>query len=81
MMMKEYRKWSVFVLTLGMAMLFGSCVVHRHPRPHRHRPHHPHRHRVVFIAEQTAVAGQAQDCITFEECLAMTEPESYGSTE
>lgn len=76
--MKEYKKWNVFALTAGMTMLVSSCAVHRHPRPHRP---HPHRHRVVIIAEQTAAAGQSKDCITFEECLAMTEPDSYGSTE
>ena len=41
----------------------------------------PHRHKVVIIAEQTTGTEQNTDCITFEECLAMTEPDSYGSTE
>ena len=87
--MKGYKKWSVLTLIVGMATLFSSCAVHRHTRPHRH---HPHRHKVVIIAEQTTRTGQNTaeqttrtgqntDCITFEECLAMTEPDSYGSTE
>lgn len=76
--MKGYRKWSAITLIAGMTMLCSSCAVHRHIRPHRH---HPHRHRIVIVAEQTAAAEQNKDCITFEECLAMTEPDSYGSTE
>lgn len=76
--MKGYKKWSVFALIVGTAMLFSSCAVHRHPRPH-HR--HPHRHKVVIVAEQTTATGQNTDCITFEECLAMAGPDSYGSTE
>ena len=77
--MKVYKKWGTFALIVGMAMLCSSCALHRHTRPHRH--HHPHRHRVVIIAEQTTATGQSKDCITFEECLAMSEPDSYGSTE
>ena len=70
------------VVIAGMAMMLASCTtVYRHPRPHRHHPHHPHRHKVVIIAEQTTGTEQNTDCITFEECLAMTEPDSYGSTE
>ena len=69
--MKEYKKWSALALIVGMTTLFSSCA-------HRH---HPHRHKVVIIAEQTTGTGQNTDCITFEECLAMTEPDSYGSTE
>ena len=84
--MKEYKKWSALALIVGMTTLFSSCAVHRHPRPRRH---HPHRHKVVIIAEQTTgteqntdcITEQNTDCITFEECLAMTEPDSYGSTE
>ena len=76
--MKGYKKWGAFTLIVGMAILCSSCVVHRHPRPHRH---HPHRHRVVIIAEQTTATEQSKDGITFEECLAMAEPDSYGSTE
>ena len=76
--MKGYKKWSVLTLIVGMATLFSSCAVHRHTRPHRH---HPHRHKVVIIAEQTTGIEQNTNCITFEECLAMTEPDSYGSTE
>lgn len=74
--MKGTKKWGTFALIAGMAMLFSSCAVHRH----RHR-HHPHRHRVVIVAEQTTPTEQSKDCITFEECLAMTEPDSYDSTE
>ena len=60
-----------------MALTASSCVtLHRH----RHR-HHPHRHRVVFVAEQTIATEQSKDGITFDECLAMTEPDAYGSTE
>ena len=78
--MKEYKKWSALALIIGMAMVFGSCTVHRHHRPHRH--HHRHHHKAVVIAEQTAVSKQNTDCITtFEGCLAMTEPDSYDSTE
>lgn len=77
--MKGSKKWGAFVLIVGMAMLFSSCAVHRHPR-HHHR-HHPHRHRVVIVAEQITPTGQSKDCIIFEKCLAMTEPDSYGSTE
>ena len=76
--MKGYKKWSALALTVGIVMLSSSCTVHRHPRPHHH---HPHRHKVVIIAEQTTGTEQNTDCITFEECLAMTEPGSYGSTE
>ena len=76
--MKGFKKWCSFTLIVGMSMLCSSCAVYRHSRPHRH---HPHRHRVVIIAEQTAATEQSKDCITFEECLAMTEPDSYGSTE
>ena len=78
--MKRYKKWSVFALMAGMAMLFGSCAVHRHrhPRPHRHHPHH---HKVVIVAEQTTLINQNTDCNTFEECLAMARPDYYGSTE
>lgn len=76
--MKGYREWGAFALIVGMVTLFSSCAVHRHPRPHRH---HPHRHKVVIIAEQTTEAEQNTDCITFEKCLAMTEPDYYGSTE
>ena len=79
--MKEYKKWSALALIVGivgMATLFSSCAVHRHTRPHRH---HPHRHKVVIIAEQTTGTEQNTDCITSEECLAMTKPDSYGSTE
>lgn len=76
--MKGYKKWGAFILIAGMAMLYSSCAVHRHPRPHRH---HPHRHRVVIIAEQTTATEQSKDVITFEECLAMSEPDSYGSNE
>ena len=43
--------------------------------------HHPHRHRLVVVAEQTTATEQNKDGITFEECLAMTEPDAYGSTE
>ena len=68
--MKEYKKWSALALIVGMTTLFSSCA-----------RHHPHRHKVVIIAEQTTGTGQNTDCITFEECLAMTEPDSYGSTE
>ncbi len=75
MIMKEYKKWNALALVVGITTLFSSCAVHRHPRPH-HR-HHLHHHKVVIIAEQTT----GTDCITFEECLAMTEPDSYGSTE
>lgn len=73
--MKGYKKWSTFALIIGMTMLFCSCAVHRHHR------HHPHRHRVAIVAQQTIATEQSKDCITFEECLAMTEPDSYGSTE
>ncbi|WP_162614400.1 hypothetical protein [Bacteroides sp. An19] len=47
---------------------------------YRHR-HHPHRHRLVVVAEQTTATEQNKDGITFEECLAMTEPDAYGSNE
>lgn len=76
MVMKGYKKWNVFALVVGIAILFSSCVVHRHPRLHRH-----HRHKVVIIAEQTTATEQNKDCRTFEACLAMTEPDSYGNTE
>lgn len=76
--MKGFKKWCSFTLIVGMSMLCSSCAVYRHSRPHRH---HPHRHRVVIIAEQTDATEQSKDCITFEECLAMTEPDSYGNTE
>lgn len=79
--MKGYKKWSAFALTFGMAILFSSCTVHRHTRPHRHRHHHHHRHKVVVIAERTTATRQNRDCTTFEACLAMTEPDSYGNTE
>ena len=75
--MKGYKKLGALALTAGMATLFCSCAVHRHPRPH----HRPHRHKVLIITEQTTRTEQDTDCITFEECLAMTEPDSYGSTE
>ena len=74
--MKGTKKWGTFALMVGMAMLCSSCAVHKH----RHR-HHPHRHWVVIVAEQTTPTGQSKDGITFEECLAMTEPDSYDSTE
>lgn len=76
--MKGYKKWSALVSIVGMAILFTSCVVHRHPRPHRHHPHH---HKVVIVAGQTTGTEQNTDCITFENCLAMTGPDYYGSTE
>lgn len=76
--MKEYGKWSAFALTVGMTILFSSCAVHRHPRPHHH---HHHRHKVVVIAEQTTATGQNKDCTTYEVYLAMTEADSYGNTE
>ena len=76
--MKGYKKWGAFPLMVGMAMLCSPGAVHRHTRPHRH---HPHRHRVFIIEEQSTATEQNKDCITFEECLAMTEPDSYGSTE
>nr|WP_320947842.1 hypothetical protein [Bacteroides intestinalis] len=76
--MKGTKKWSALALIVGMATLFSSCAVHRHPRSHRP---HPHRHKVVIIAEQTRGTEQNTDYITFETCLAMTEPGSYGSTE
>ncbi len=76
--MKGYKELRAFALMVGMAMLFSSCAVHRHPRPYLH---HPHRHRVVIIAEQTIATEQSKDCITFEKCLARTEPDAYGSTE
>lgn len=74
--MRPTRKLGMAIMAI-MALTASSCVtLHRH----RHR-HHPHRHRVVVVAEQTTATGQNKDCITFEECLAMTEPDSYGSTE
>ena len=76
--MKGYTKWSALALTAGMAMVFSSCAVHRPPRTHRH---HPHSHTVVIVAEQTASPEQNSNRMTFEEWLAMTESESYGSTE
>lgn len=48
MVMNEYREWKAFALIAGMTILFSSCTVHKHSRPHRH---HHHRHKVVFIAE------------------------------
>lgn len=78
MVMNEYREWKAFALIAGMAILFSSCAVHRHSRPHRH---HHHRHKVVVIAEQATATGQNKDCRTLEACLAMTEPDSYGNTE
>lgn len=60
MVMNEYREWKAFVLITGMAILFSSCAVHRHSRPHRH---HHHRHKVVFIAEQVTATGQT--CLTW----------------
>lgn len=77
MIMKRYKRWSAFALTVGMAALFSSCAVHRHPRPHHHRHH---RHKVVVIAERTTATRQNRDCTTFEACLVMTEPDSYGNT-
>ena len=70
--MKGTKKWSAFALIAGIAMLFCSCAVHRHSR---------HHHRVLIVAKQTTNTGQSKDCITFEECLAMTEPDSYGNIE
>ncbi len=62
-----------------MMLSVCSCVTSRsHPRHHRHRPH---RHKVVIVAEQTNATGQDMKCTTFEECLAMTEPNTYGNTE
>lgn len=34
--MKGTKKWSVFALIAGIAMLFCSCAVHRHSQ-HHHR--------------------------------------------
>ena len=76
--MKGNKGWGAFALIAGAAMLLSSCVVHRHPRPHRHRPH---RHRVVVIAEQAAATGSSRDCVTFGACLAAVGPDGYGSTE
>lgn len=76
--MKGYKKWGTFALAVGMTMLLSSCVVHRHPRPHHHHPRH---HRVALVAEQTTAAEQGKGGLTFEACLAMAEPDSYGSTE
>lgn len=62
-----------------MMLSVCSCVTsRRHPRHHRHRPH---RHKVVIVAEQINTTGQDKKCKTFEDCLAMTEPDSYGNTE
>ena len=78
--MKKYKKCRDFALIAGVAMLFGSCVsVQRHPRP-PYRPH-PHPRKVVIIAGQPAAAGQNGNCAVFEECLAMSETDSYGCTE
>ena len=76
--MKGYKKWGAFTLIVGMAMLCSSCTVHRHSRSHHH---HPHRHKVMIIAEQATATERSKDCTTFEECLTMIEPESYGGTE
>ena len=81
--MRPTGKLKITMLAIvGMTMMLASCAtVHRHPRAPKPHRHHPHRHKVVIIAEQTAGTEQNTDCITFEECLAMTEPDSYGSTE
>ena len=76
--MKGYKEWIALALIVGMVTLFSSCAVHRHQQPHRH---HPHLHKVVIIAEQATETEQNTDCVTFEKCLAITEPDSYGSTE
>ena len=79
MFIKVKKKWGTFALIVERPMLCSSCPLHRHTRPPRHHP--PPRLRVVIIAEQTTATGQSKDCITFEECLAMSERNSYGSTE
>lgn len=74
--MRLTRELGMAIMAI-MALTASSCVtLHRH----RHR-HHPHRHRVVVVAEQTTATEQNKDGITFDECLAMTEPDAYGSTE
>lgn len=71
--MKIYKTCRALALIVGISILLASCATHRHHR------HHPHPHRVVIVAEQTV--EQNRDFTTVEACLAMTEPNVYGSTE
>ena len=78
--MKGYKKCGAIALMFVMVMLFSSCAVHRHPRPHHHHHRH-HHHKMVIIAEQATITEQSKDCVTFEEWLAITGLGSYGGTE
>ena len=77
--MKIYKTCRAHALIVGISILLASCATHRHHHRHRHHRHHPHPHRVVIVAEQTV--EQNRDFTTVEACLAMTEPNVYGSTE
>lgn len=76
--MRTGKKFRMIATAVLVPLAVSSCgTLRRHPRHHHH---YPHRHRIVIVAEQSA-AGQDSDCVTFEECLAMSGPDSYGSIE
>ena len=78
-MMRTCKKFGMIAVAVLVPLAVSSCgTLRRYPRHHHH---HPHRHRVVIIAEKSASTWQDSDCVTFEECLAMSGPDSYGSTE
>ena len=76
--MEVFKKLNVVFMVVGMALLLDSCAtVHWHPR-HRH---HPHRHRVVIVADRTPATLPIHEGLEMQECLTLTEDESYGSIE
>lgn len=77
MIMKTLRTLRAMMALAGMAFLSGSCATW-HVHPHHYR--HPHHHRIVIVAEDTATR-QCNDCLTLHTGLAMTGPDTYGSTE
>lgn len=77
--MKICKKWGIIFILAATTLLLGSCAtVHKHPRHHRH---HPHRHKVVIIAEQPNAINPGDEGTTTATWLAMTKPDTYGSTE
>ena len=78
--MRTGKKIGMIAMAVLVPLAVSSCGTLRiYPRHHHH---HPHRHRTVIVAERdTARTEQEMGCAAFEECLAMTEPDSYGNAE